>query len=159
MRLLPRHNKNSPRDISRPVRIVPELRSNDVKRGHTTTAVDVFYFGQNFDLGQTAIPSNYIRLGVLHACWRLFISRAQVLETAEPLWVRFAPKNFLLVGSWKIGGLVRRMPRYTVCFAMENNDLDAVIFGHARISHFVRRAVRACFSSWIGWAFDRIAFG
>lgn len=141
------------------IRILPELRSAQIERGFVTTPCRVLYFGKNFDLGATKIPSNYERVNLWRACLALFSSRTTVLETAEPLWVRFLPTNMALIAAWKLGGLVRRTRRFTVCFAIENNDVDDVLFGQVRASSGLRRFARTLLSFWIKRTFDRIAFG
>lgn len=141
------------------VRVLPELRSQQVKEGHQMTACHVLYFGENFDLGDTEIPATYERVGVARGMMALFHSRSRVLEIPEPLWVRFLPVSILLVMAWKLGGLAQRIPRFVVCYAIENNNVDDLIFGPRRVPKVVRSFARRVLANYVSRTYDRVAFG
>jgi glycosyltransferase involved in cell wall biosynthesis len=146
-------------DRPQSLRILPELRAVQVERDSKMTPARTIFLGEKYDLGETIVPQSMTRLSLPMAAVDLFWAQETVLELPEPLWLRFLPRAVILSLAWRIGGRIRRRRRETVTYAIENNTLDGVLFGHRRpqplISWLVKRALRV----FVALSFDRIAFG
>lgn len=142
-----------------PVRILPELRSAHIQDFREGPPVQIIYLDEKYDLDPAAVPREFRRLTVLRAAAWLLRSPAEVLEVPEPLWIRFLPKNLLLIAAWRTGGLFRRTPRTVVTYAIENNDLASIVFGHHAVPRVVAAAVRLLLGAIVSASVDVIAFG
>lgn len=123
------------------------------------TPCTVLYFDENYDLGSTSIPSNYIKVDLVHAVRALVSSRSSVLELPEPLWIRFLPTTAVLALAWRASGLVRRRPRRIVSYAIENNDVDTLLWGDRRMPSWLTNLMKGAIRFYINRSVDRIAFG
>lgn len=141
------------------IRVLPELRAVQVERSFSMMPCTNFYFDVKYDLGSTAIPSDFKRVTLPTAIMELFRSDAQVLEVPEPLWLRFAPRNIALLMSWRVGGIVRRRRRYAVTYAIENNDFHSLLLGGVKAPHVLSALVAKAVGLIYSRLLDRIAFG
>ena len=141
------------------LRVIPELRAQQVLESLDMTPCQVMYFGENYDLGSARIPPNFVKVGLGRAVFTLLLSEADVLEVPEPLWLRFLPKNVVLLLAWRIGCLTTGKPRYTVTYAIENNDLDTLVGGGKKVPRWFVRAFSTILGRFMSVMFTRIAFG
>jgi glycosyltransferase involved in cell wall biosynthesis len=141
------------------IRILPELRAVQVERSYSMWPCLNFYFDVKYDLGATQVPENFRRVSIWSAAKALLTADAEVLEVPEPLWLRFLPRNAVLLAAWRAGGIVRRRRRYVVTYAIENNDLSSLLTGRRRPPRLVTVVVARVLGLFVSAAFDRIAFG
>lgn len=141
------------------IRIRPELRAAQVERARLMTPALTLYFEEKYDLGATVIPSSFQKVSLWECLRILATTEAKVLEVPEPLWLRFGAKNLLLSAVWKGVGLVRRQPRITVAYAIENNDLANLISPARALHPFIEVAARTAAGFLIRFIVDRFAFG
>jgi glycosyltransferase involved in cell wall biosynthesis len=141
------------------IRVLPELRAVQVERDRHMTPSRTLYLGEKYDLGATPLPERMRKSSLAGAAISLYLARESVLELPEPLWLRFLPRQAILVLAWKAGGLIRSRPRETVTYALENNDLNGVLFGNRRPIPAVTALFRIVFRAYVSLTFNRIAFG
>jgi hypothetical protein len=141
------------------IRIRPELRAEHVKRAHRMTPALTLYFDEKYDLGTTSVPSRFRRVGLLQCLRILSMTDANVLEVPEPLWLRFAAKNILLLTVWRISGLVRHRQRVSVTYAIENNDLTNLLWPSGKSHTLMENLARIGAGALIRLSLNRIAFG
>ena len=148
------------RDLSiQSIRILPELRAVQVERDLHMTRCRTLFLDEKYDLGETRLPPSMTKVTLRRAVIELFCARERILEVPEPLWLRFLPTELILVLAWKIGGLFQGRARETVTYAIENNDVDDIIFGWRKPRNWLRALARLFLRSFVSVAFDRIAFG
>jgi glycosyltransferase involved in cell wall biosynthesis len=87
----------------------------------------VYYFAEKYDLAVETVPPDFQRITFPALIWALTRSSANLLEIWEPLWVRELPRHVVLTLVWKLSRPMRR--RHVVSYAMENNDLGALMTG------------------------------
>ncbi|MCY1225923.1 glycosyltransferase, GG-Bacteroidales peptide system [compost metagenome] len=141
------------------IRIRPELRAAQVKRSFRMVPALTLYFGEKYDLGKTSLPGSFRKVGLIECLRIIASSNAQVLEVPEPLWLRFAPKNFLLLATWKLSGLLKSGRKFSVAYAIENNDIKNLLSPRAPLSPIVERIFSRLAGAAIRLSIDRIAFG
>ncbi|WP_274610875.1 glycosyltransferase [Rhodococcus sp. KRD162] len=141
------------------LRIVPELRADHVERSRNLTAATTLYFETNSDLPGTRIPDDFRRVSVLGLLKYVTHSRAIILELPEPLWIRFLPKTILAAVVWKASGLVRRSPRTTVVYAIENNEPSNLLFGDRRVAKSFVWPLTWVLGIVVRCSVDRLCFG
>ncbi|MHA7170186.1 glycosyltransferase family 4 protein [Arthrobacter bambusae] len=141
------------------IRIRPELRAAQVKRSSLMTPALTLYFDEKYDLGATSLRESFVKVNFLTCAMILAISKATILEVPEPLWLRFAAKNLILISVWKLFGLFRRNRRITVTYAIENNDLAALTSIRDRPVFVLQRLFRLLAGAAIRASIDRIVFG
>ncbi|MDT0168127.1 glycosyltransferase family 4 protein [Pseudarthrobacter sp. BRE9] len=141
------------------IRIRPELRAAQVKRAALMTPATTLYFDEKYDLGQTALSSAFRKVSFVQALKFVAFSDASTLEVPEPLWLRFLPKNIVLVAFWKAFGVLRARKRSTVTYAIENNELNNLLCPHKRLPDFVLRFAEFCLGFLVRSMIDRIAYG
>jgi glycosyltransferase involved in cell wall biosynthesis len=141
------------------IRIRPELRAEHVKRAHDMHPALMLYLDEKYDLGTTAIPHSFQKVGFFECLRIVALSEAAILEVPEPLWLRFAPKNFLILLVWKTSGLVKGRRKVAVTYAIENNDLNRLIWPSGKLPFFVVRMFCLIFGLFVRKTIDRIAFG
>lgn len=143
----------------RSIRIRPELRAAQVKRSVRMVPALTLYFDEKYDLGKTPLPNSFRKV-TLFECMRLIArSNALILEVPEPLWLRFAPKNILILMTWKISGLFKSGRRIAVAYAIENNDIGSLLSPHSRLHPVIEQIFRGIAGAAICFSIDRIAFG
>jgi glycosyltransferase involved in cell wall biosynthesis len=141
------------------IRIRPELRAAQVERASLMTPAHTLYFAEKYDLGETHLPIQFTKVGLLEAM-RIFTKpECRVLEVPEPLWLRFLPKTMLLAISWKAAGLARRQSRVVVTYAIENNDLGSLLSPRRRLPRILENMAAACLGGALRLTINRIAFG
>jgi glycosyltransferase involved in cell wall biosynthesis len=143
----------------RNIRVLPELRSAQIRDYIEGPPARVLYLGVNYDLRSTVVPDEFERVSLLKAAIKVLRSDGDILETPEPLWIRFLPKNVVLVLAWRIGGIFRRKNRRARTFAIENNDLSCVLFGRRSAPAVVYAAARKILDLFVRFGYERIAFG
>lgn len=141
------------------IRIRPELRAAQVERARRMTPALTLYFDEKYDLGKTVIPSSFRKVSLFQCIRILASTEADVLEIPEPLWLRFAAKNLLLSGAWKLFGLMGRRRRISVSYAIENNELRNLISPTGACHPLVERAARAAAGLFVRFTVDRFVFG
>jgi len=141
------------------IRVLPELRAVQVERAAHMTPARTIFLGEKYDLGTTLLPPSMKRLTPIRTAMSLFFARETVLELPEPLWLRFLPKAVFFSLAWRAGGILLNRSRQTVTYAIENNDLDALLFGRRKPQVLVSKILRLALRSFISLSFDRIAFG
>jgi glycosyltransferase involved in cell wall biosynthesis len=146
-------------DQIRSIRILPELRAVQVERAMHMTPARTIFLGEKYDLGGTVLPASMEKLTLRTTIVELFRAKETVLELPEPLWLRFLPKAVVLSLAWRAGGFVSGRHRETVTYAIENNNLESVLFGRRRPLKFLSGMFRIALRIYISLSFDRIAFG
>lgn len=141
------------------LRIRPELRAAQVKRSINMTPALTLFFDEKYDLGNTPLPENFVKVGLLECLFIIARSDADVLEVPEPLWIRFLPRNAVILLTWKVFGLLRSRRRIAVTYAIENNDLAHLLSPNGRVPEsFINLAGKVAGCA-ISIFIDRIAFG
>lgn len=141
------------------IRIRPELRAAQVKRAALMTPATTLYFDEKYDLGQTALSSSFRKVNFTQALKFLASSDASTLEVPEPLWLRFLPKNIVLISCWKAFGVLRGRKRTTVTYAIENNELNNLLSPRKRLPNSVLRLAERGLGFLVRRLIDRIAYG
>ncbi|GAB5077193.1 glycosyltransferase family 4 protein [Arthrobacter sp. AD-310] len=141
------------------IRIRPELRAAQVERAAYMTPALTLYFDEKYDLGESPLSSNFIKVNLVQALKVLVRRSGRVLEVPEPLWLRWLPKTVLLALVWKTVGIVLRQERVVVTYSIENNDLASLISPRRPLSRFVLRLIALCLGTLLRVTVDRIAFG
>lgn len=149
----------SDKSASKSIRIRPELRAAQVGRARRMVPATTLYFNEKYDLGQTELPKSFHKVTLLQCLRILASSDAEVLEVPEPLWLRFAFKNFLMLSVWKLFGFFSSNKRIAVTYAIENNGLDNLISPRRRVSPGVKRLFGVAAGTAMRLTLDRIAFG
>ena len=140
------------------VRIIPELRASQLAEFKKMGPQSIYYLKKSWDLGELVVPPFCRKVSRFALLFLVFRSRARVLETFEPLWVRHLGLNISILLCWKLGAFVFRRKRFTVMFALENNDFDLVIFGR-NANPVASKIAKLILSSIYRNAFNRIAYG
>lgn len=141
------------------IRIRPELRAEHVKRAQRMTPAFTLYFDEKYDLGTTSVPSAFRRVGLFSCLRTLSLSDASVLEVPEPLWLRFAAKNLLILAVWRISGVIRHRRRVSVTYAIENNDLTNLLWPSGKSYPLIETLARMGAGALMRLTLSRIAFG
>lgn len=141
------------------IRIRPELRPTQVNETLEMAPALTFYFDEKYDLGRAEIPDNCLKVSFRDCLRRIATSRARLLEVPEPLWMRFAPKNLLLMAVWKSSGFIFSRPREIITYAIENNAIEDLLYPNRSIPRVVVRLFMRCYGFIIYTFIDRIAFG
>ncbi|MEV7135692.1 glycosyltransferase family 4 protein [Arthrobacter sp. NPDC093128] len=141
------------------IRIRPELRAAQVKRASGMVPALTLYFDEKYDLGKTPVPDTFRKVTIFQCLQVIARSNSQILEVPEPLWLRFAPKNFLILAIWKLSGLFRFRRRTAVTYAIENNDFKSLLSPQTRVHPMIERTLRIVAGAAISLVIDRIAFG
>lgn len=141
------------------IRIRPELRAAQVKRAVRMMPALTLYFDEKYDLGETELPTTFRKVNLLQCLRLLAFSNAHILEVPEPLWVRFAPKNLLLLATWKVAGIFKSGKRMAVTYAIENNDIENLLSPGSTVHPLIGRIFRVVAGAAIRLSIDRIAFG
>lgn len=117
------------------------------------------YFTEKYDLGATHLPDSFHKVNLLQAIKILATTQAHVLEVPEPLWMRFLPKNVVLLVAWRLSGLLRRRRQLAVTYAIENNDLTSLLSPRMRLPPLVLHMAGSVLGRLIRSLVDRVAFG
>jgi glycosyltransferase involved in cell wall biosynthesis len=141
------------------IRVLPELRTEQVNRHTQFSPSEALYFGTKFDLVSVEIPAGMRRTSLLAAMSRILRSDVAVLELPEPLWARFLPRTVCLAAAWTLSGLVRGQWRRARTYAIENNDPISALFGAPRLGRVPSRLVRMAFGVLVFLMYERIAYG
>ncbi|MDR6505100.1 glycosyltransferase family 4 protein [Arthrobacter oryzae] len=141
------------------IRIRPELRAAQVKRSSRMVPAMTLYFDEKYDLGETQIPEFFRKVSLLECLRFIAVSDAQILEVPEPLWLRFAPKNFLLLATWKLSGFLKPGRRIAVTYAIENNNIHSLLSPRSKVNSVIERIFLRIMGAAICLTIDRIAFG
>lgn len=141
------------------IRIRPELRAAQVKRSFRMVPALTLYFDEKYDLGDTSLPESFRKVALIECLRVIAGSDAQILEVPEPLWLRFAPKNLLLLATWKLSGVFKRSRRISVTYAIENNDIGSLISPRVSPNPIIERIFSRLAAAAICLSIDRIAFG
>lgn len=141
------------------IRIRPELRAEHVKRAARMSPALTLYFDEKYDLGTTKVPDRFQRVTLAECLRILALTDSNVLEVPEPLWLRFAFRNFAILAVWKFFGLLRRKRRVSVTYAIENNALSNLLWPSGRLRPLAERLAAIALGVFIRSALDRIAFG
>lgn len=141
------------------IRIRPELRAAQVERAAFMTPALTLYFGEKYDLGETRLSSDFVKVSFFQALKLIATTRGLVLEVPEPLWLRFLPKTAVLAVVWKASGIVLRQRREVVTYSIENNDLTSLISPRRRPPRLMLKLVGWCLGTLLRLTIDRIAFG
>lgn len=145
--------------VPKSIRIRPELRAMQVEEANEMVPAITLYFTEKYDLGATSLNSTFIKLSLPQAVRYLMRSQALILEVPEPLWVRFLPKNVVLLTVWKLSGRLQRRHRLAVTYAIENNDLKNLLTPKVRLPNIVARLVGSLIGVFTSATIDRIAYG
>jgi glycosyltransferase involved in cell wall biosynthesis len=156
--LLPRRQRGAAPPAQR-IRVLPELRSEQVAHHLEFTPAEAMYFGTNFDLVGIDIPPGMQRTRLVVAMFRVATSPAAVLELPEPLWARFLPRTACLAFTWTISGLFRGRWRRARTYAIENNDPVIALVGNRAVRPLTARIVTLAFGALVCAMYERIAFG
>lgn len=141
------------------IRIRPELRAAQVERAGSMQPALTLYFTEKYDLGPTHLPATFQKVTLLQSLRILATTSARVLEVPEPLWMRFLPKNLVLLSTWKVAGALRRRKQKAVTYAIENNDLGSLLAPGRHIPSLVLKIPAFVLGAFIRVFLDRIAFG
>lgn len=141
------------------IRIRPELRAAQVKRSQSMVPAFTLYFDKKYDLGGTAIPDSFMQVSLIRCIRFLTFSNAQILEVPEPLWLRFAPRNLLLLLVWRVSGLVKRQPKISVTYTIENNNFAHLLAPNVALPSAAVKICQFLAGTAISLFIDRIAFG
>ncbi|WP_322544631.1 glycosyltransferase family 4 protein [Rhodococcoides fascians] len=117
------------------------------------------YLDTNADLEGTGVPDDFRRVTLLGLLGTVMLSRADILELPEPLWVRFLPKTILAASVWKASRLVRRVPGPTVAYAIENNEPVNLLFGNRSVAKIFVWPSLLVLGLVIRISVDRLCFG
>ncbi|MBT2568955.1 glycosyltransferase family 4 protein [Arthrobacter sp. ISL-85] len=147
--------QRSPRNI----RIRPELRATQVQEAHEMVPAITLYFSEKYDLGNTVLDASFRKVNLLQALKFIVLSKAKILEVPEPLWVRFLPKNLVILTVWRLSRLFKDRSRLAVTYAIENNDLGRLLTPKLKLPPFALRFAGAFLGVVINTLIDRIAFG
>lgn len=135
--------------------MVPEVRSADFERSRRSSGHTMIYLGRYADLdAESARGDN--RQVRLATAWRwAFRADWDVVELAEPLWLRALPLTASVALAVRLADRLRRRRTRLVCYAMENSDTAQLLRGLPPSMHpLALRIVR-----WsAGRLFDRVAF-
>ncbi|PJI94720.1 glycosyltransferase [Luteimicrobium subarcticum] len=94
--------------------------------------------------------------GLIRAVWA---SDARLLETWEPLWMRYLPLHVAVVATWRAAGVVRRgRGRPIVAHAMENARLVDLIGAGRRVPALVERTASVLLGAYVHVSLSRIAY-
>lgn len=137
------------------VRLIPELRNYHVASASRMHPAKVYYFAEKYDLVVEAVPPEFERTKFPALIWALIRSSASLLEIWEPLWVRELPRHVVLTLVWKLSRPMRR--RHVVSYAMENNDLGALMTG-GRPSRLLVVAFSLALGAYMRLVYSRIAY-
>ena len=146
-------------ELYRSVQVLPELRSVSVDRIRANRDTLTVALGAKWDLDPTtALPGNVVFMS-RQACLR-WIARHEcdVVELAEPLFMREAPWTLAFAIATKLGSRMRRQRARVVAYAIENNDLEALIGIPWLRRPFVSAAGRA-YGAVVSLVTDRLVFG
>ena len=141
------------------IRVLPELRTEQVNRHTQFSPSEALYFGTNFDLVGVEIPAGMRRTSLLAAMSRILRSDVAVLELPEPLWARFLPRTVCLAAAWTLSGLVRGRWRRARTYAIENNDPVSALFGAPRPGRIPSKLARMAFGLLVFLMYERVAYG
>lgn len=154
-----RRGEDTPRERPLDIRVLPELRSEQVTHHLEFTPAEALYFGTNFDLVGIEVPPGMRRSSLLKAMFRIAATPAEVLELPEPLWARFLPRTTCLALAWTLSGLLRGRWRRARTYAIENNDPLTALLGDRRTGPMTGRLVKLALGALIVAMFERIAYG
>lgn len=141
------------------VRVLPELRTEQVNRHAEATPAEALYFGTNFDLVGVEIPPGMRRTTLRAAMRRIMRPDVAVLELPEPLWTRFLPRTVCLTTVWTLSGLARGQWRRARTYAIENNDAISALLGAPRLGRVTSKLTRMSFGTLVFLMYERIAYG
>ncbi len=141
------------------VRVLPELRTEQVNRHTQFSPSEALFFGTNFDLVDVEIPAGMRRTNLLAAVARILRSDVAVLELPEPLWARFLPRTICLAVAWTLSGLARGHWRRARTYAIENNDPINALLGSTRLGRVPAKMLRMAFGTLVFLLYERIAYG
>ncbi len=141
------------------IRVLPELRTEQVNRHTVFSPSEALYFGTNFDLVGVEIPPGMQRTSLLAAMGRVVRSDVDVLELPEPLWARFLPRTICLAAAWTVSGLLRGRWRRARTYAIENNDPVSALLGTDRPRNPLSTLIKTVFGGLVFLMYERIAYG
>lgn len=141
------------------IRVRPELRATQVLETTDMMPALTLYLDEKYDLGSTKIPQDCVRVSFGECLRRIATSNARLLDVPEPLWMRFAPKNILLMAVWKSSGVVLSKRREIVTYAIENNTIENLLLPSRKIPKAFVRLFMFLYGLTIYTLIDRIAFG
>ncbi|WP_461172272.1 glycosyltransferase [Arthrobacter sp. Z1-9] len=130
-----------------------------VEEAYEMVPATTLYFTEKYDLGATYLNDTFHKVSLLQAVKFLIRSEALVLEVPEPLWVRFLPKNLVLLAVWKLMGQLQRRPRMAVTYAIENNDLTNLLAPKLTLPEPILRLGGLLMGVILRATIDRIAYG
>lgn len=142
-----------------PIRIIPELRAAHVERFFESDPVHILYFTAKPDLEGTDIPDGFVTVSLLEAIVTVATSSAPILETAEPMWIKYLPHTLLIAVAWRISGWFRCTARRARAYAIENNDAVSVVFGRSALAGAIAGPTVWCLGVAIRMLFEKIAYG
>lgn len=117
------------------------------------------YFEKKYDLRHAPAGDQFTEVNLLSAIRIVARSQADFLELPEPLWIRYYPKAFLIGLAWRLAGLLRGRSRSVGAYAIENNDVDAILFSDKTIPKWAKSVARLLFGASIKLVYRRLAFG
>lgn len=140
------------------IRVIPELRQAHVERLPEMAPARTIALGTMYDLEASARGRPGVdvsRTNFLGALRQVATTTATTLEMPEPLWLRFLPRAVVLSLAWKIRGGRRRH----VVYAIENNDLAALLGGRRPPRRGVVGIPAVALGLYVRFFVDRLAFG
>ncbi|MEK0153957.1 glycosyltransferase family 4 protein [Arthrobacter oryzae] len=137
----------------------PELRATQVKEAEDMLPALTLYLSEKYDLGNTQIPTHCVKVSFIKCLWVIARSRAIVLDVPEPLWIRFALKNLLIMSVWKLSRGFSTQRREVVSYAIENNSIENILWPNRRIPQAFVRLFAFLYGLAAYTLIDRIAFG
>lgn len=117
------------------------------------------YLTEKYDLGCTSVPDNFVKVSFRKCLLTIAISNATVLDVPEPLWMRFALKNMLVMIIWKFFGFIFRKHRRIVTYAIENNTIENLLSPNREMPLICVRLFRFLYGLMLYKLIDKIAFG
>jgi glycosyltransferase involved in cell wall biosynthesis len=141
------------------LRIIPELRSSLILEVEKQNGVQVLYFEEKYDMRTTPNSGVFKKVSTWNAIKEIFLSDADVIELPEPLWMREILRTLLLCYILKFRNLCLERKSMCVTYAIENNDLESLIFGSRKPLKIVVSTVRTLLFMLTRNAFDKISFG
>jgi glycosyltransferase involved in cell wall biosynthesis len=141
------------------LRIIPELRTSTLREVQSQIGVKVLYYKEKYDLQIAPEKSKFRKVNTIQAMYEVFKSDAVVLELTEPLWMRELIRTILIGFTWKGRSFIRRKSNYCFTYAIENNDLNTLVYGTVYSHNFLIRYIRKYIRFFISRIYTHAAFG
>ena len=141
------------------LRIIPELRTSTLHEVQSQIGVKVLYYKEKYDLKVVPDKSKFRKVNTIQAICEVFKSDAVVLELTEPLWMKELIRTILIGYTWKVRSFIRRKSNYCFTYAIENNDLNNLVYGTANSHNFLTHYIRIILRFFFSRIYTHAAFG